>query len=255
MKLIAMLTLALAANPLTAGDFDSRLLRLIGPETRMVAGMDGERYRRSEMNAVGPWSANSDAAQIFTVAGKASEGRHLLVNIGGTAAPEAADGAQSARLDANTVAFGDAASVEQAARDWKVEKKLTGLAVKAQRLAQSFDAWFIMMRPLENADREDGAPALKYRTELLQSVEEVSGGVRVGAYNEVTLEAVTRTAEDAASLQALARWLPGLLQIDSPQSTQSRVIDLAERLTVSVSDRTVTLSFVLPSAKMEDLRK
>lgn len=56
-------------------------------------------------------------------------------------------------------------------------------------------------------------PPLKYRHDLIDAVEEISGGIRFGTINEFYLEAVFRDSEDAWASATLARWLPGILRL------------------------------------------
>jgi len=61
---------------------------------------------------------------------------------------------------------------------------------------------------------------------LRSLVEEVRGGVRLGAFNEVSLDVVMKTAEDAAVLAVISRWLPGFIQLQESRSPQSALAAL-----------------------------
>ena len=96
------------------------------------------------------------------------------------------------------------------------------LARKAQRLSESYDNWFLIVRPLELLVRSSTAPPSHFAAELMQMVEEASGGIRLGALSEVHAEVLMKTADDAAEafehshhaacgstlgiVQALAAW-------------------------------------------------
>ena len=58
---------------------------------------------------------------------------------------------------------------------------------KARWLSESYDNWFLMVKPLDSLAQPD-LPASRYRDDLIQMVEEVSGGIRLGALNEIRIE-------------------------------------------------------------------
>src|ERR1039458_1356042 len=89
----------------------------------------------------------------------------------------------------------------------------------------------------------------------MQMVEEASGGIRVGAFSEVHVEVLMKTADDAATLAGLVRWLPGLIQLKEPRGLQSRMIELAENVSIRAEGRLATISFVISERKLEDMFK
>jgi len=84
-------------------------------------------------------------------------------------------------------------------------------------------------------------------------VEEVRGGLSVGKRTEFHLEVEMKTAEDAQTLAALARWLPGFLQSRRPYGREALIAEYAENISVAPSGNTVTLSFTLEESKLEEL--
>jgi uncharacterized membrane protein len=64
-----------------------------------------------------------------------------------------------------------------------------------------------------------------------------------------------KTADDAATLAGLGRWIPGLIQLKDPHGLQSRMIDLAENVSIRSEGRLVMISLVISERKLEDMLK
>jgi hypothetical protein len=94
---------------------------------------------------------------------------------------------------------------------------------------------------------------LKYRQDLIDAVEEVSGGVRFGAVDELHLEAVFRSADDALAAGTLARWLPGILQLQSSDALTAALVDAMEDFTVYTEGRRTSISLRIPEDKAQKL--
>jgi len=102
-------------------------------------------------------------------------------------------------------------------------------------------------------DHKETAKVLKYRDELIQVVEEARGGIRLGRPNEVSVEIQARTADDAATLAALGRWVPGFLQLEDPSGQMGALVAAIEDLSVRTDGRTAVASFSIPDAALEKL--
>ena len=122
----------------------------------------------------------------------------------------------------------------------------SGVAARADRLSGTYDIWFLAVRPLE-LSLPEGAKPLKYRDELVRVIEEVRGGVRLGSLNQMTAEVVARTADDAVTLAALGRWLPGLMQLNE-RNELAVFVELAESFAARVEGRSAVLSVSIPEA-------
>jgi len=94
---------------------------------------------------------------------------------------------------------------------------------------------------------------LKVENDLSGLVEEVRGGIRLGAFNEVNVEVVMKTAEDAGTVAGMSRWLPGFIQLQESRSPDSALAALAEDLAVTTHGRTVSISFSIEESKLEEL--
>lgn len=114
------------------------------------------------------------------------------------------------RLDANIRVAGDPDTIREAQRRWTIDQPLSPIALKVRRLSQSYDNWFLLVKPFSvfaamPADVADTTgPPQKYRHDLIDAVEEISGGVRFGTINEFYLEASFET-QKTPGLQPLFR--------------------------------------------------
>jgi len=259
MRTTAMLTLALIAANLQAGEVNPKVLSLIGEDARAVYGGNLARYRQTVWNNIAPWRLDQvisgSVQQVIAIANDDGGTPPLTIMMGSAAASELADGLHFASLDSATSVLGDEAGTQEAVRRWSENSGLGELARKAQRLGESYDNWFLIVRPLELLGRSSIAPPSHFAAELMQMVEEASGGIRVGAFSEVHVEVLMKTADDAATLAGLVRWLPGFIQLREPRGLQSRMIELAENVSIRSEGRLATISLAISERKLEDMFK
>jgi hypothetical protein len=248
MRFLAMLGVGLLAMSLSAAELNPKLLALIGPDASVVVGMDIERYRTSVLNDFFPWYPGPDEGRvrrmIKILKNAEGAGSALWVFVGTPLSIE------DAVLDATTSVAGDTEGTAEAIRRWNQTEAPGDLAVKARRLAETYDNWFVA----DLKERARAAPALKYRQDLMEAVEEVSGGVRLGAVNEVRVEVLMKTTDDATALAALGRWLPGLVLSQQTLGQQSLIAEVADNLEIRAEGRVVSISLALAERKLEEMR-
>jgi len=262
MKPVAVL-FALFVPLSPAADLNPKLLRLIGPDARMVTGADLDRQGRSELSGffhphVVPDSEVTGTYQVLWIESvSADRPTTPLTVVIGTLPPQDPEVPipEFTALDANTKLWGDPDKIVEAQVRFSVSQPLSEMASKARRLSQSYDNWFLIVKPLASIATpprgvQGDAPAFKYRQDLIEAVEEVSGGVRFGSVNEVGLEVVFRDSEDALAAAALARWLPGLLQLDPGYNSPGELVDAIEDFTVHADGKRVSLSLRIPEEKV-----
>jgi hypothetical protein len=172
-----------------------------------------------------------------------------------SASPTGQDGSM-ALLDSTTGVLGDANNVREAIARWRQEARgCEELAARVRQLSASYDNWFLAVRPLERLDHGHTPSELKPENDLRGIVEEVRGGVRLGAFNEVSVDVVMKTADDAAALAGISRWLPGFIQLRESHSPESALAALAENLAVTANGRIVSISFSIKESKLEELAR
>jgi hypothetical protein len=243
------------ATNLAAAELTPNVLHLIGPEAWVVTGIDLQRYSTSELHHLFPWDiATKDMRQVIRIGG-VHDGGQLTVFVGPQPVEQAGSAFQSTALDPNTTAVGEAGAVQDAIRQWNRSGNPSQLALEARSLSGEYDGWFLLLKPLENFTHNDSAPSSKYVTDLIQVVEQVSGGIRFGSVNELEIDIVTRSASDAASLAALVQWMPGLILLNGPGMQERGLIEAAEDLVVRTNGRMVSISFTLSESRVSMLAK
>ena len=248
MKPASVLVALLVAACSSAADLSPQLLRLIGPDARRIvcADLEGQansvlgRYFVSDLASGG---AARPIGQVLTIQRESADGPPLTVLIGG----EPLEPRAFTALDSGIWLMADPESVRQAKRRWPVEAPLSPIATRVRRLAQAWDSWFLIVKPLATlaAARvvpDASAPLLKYAGPLIDAVEELSGGIRFGAVSELSLEAVFRDPQDASAAATLARWLPGILQLQSSGGVPAVLLGALEDFRVDVYGQRASIS-------------
>ena len=245
--------LALLATNLLPAQINPKIWNLVTADDKLVFGIDLDRYRHTAASAVSLYSGPALAHYMITIEGDPQKNRHVMLLLGFTPPNPPAP---TAMLDATTAIVADDDSVRDSIARWRNESPLSDLAAEARKLAESDDTWFVVAKPLSLAGPpQSQATPPKHLAEVIDVIEQASGGVRFGPYYQAHLDVRAKTADDAYSLAALGRWLPGLIQCMEPNGRQSRLIDLAENLTVQAIGRTATLSFSIAEDKLAETLK
>jgi hypothetical protein len=262
MKPTAAFAAVLFAACSCAAELSPNLLRLIGADAHMVTGADLDRQDNSALKSEFRPQAIPDTIspcralwiEFDTVNGPAT----LTVVIGAIPKQDSEAPVQEfTALDANTMVAGDPDIIREAQRRWTAPQPLSPLAAEARRLSQSYDNWFLLVKPfavpaaMARAVADVGAPLMKYRQDLISAVEEISGGIRFAPVNELYLEAVFRNPEDASAAATLARWLPGILQLQEPYSYRGFLVDTIEDFTAHADGQRARISLRMPDDKVQ----
>lgn len=274
------LTVSLATLACQAAEIDGSLLRLIGPQTKLVYGVDVERYQQSAMADFFPPSSDGalGVRRLLVIQDEANSARAPWMIVTGTRpwppVPKDADGEAFvvatyrgvpivlrertgvARLDFSTQLFADPAGVRTAIDRWlSQDAPIMPLAEQAHRLSASYDNWFVVDHPIEWRREADGAVrATKYGPAFAKRFQEVRGGIRLGSVNEGMLEAVMGSTEDAFVLAALAQAFPGIVQTMEPDSQLSGLLDLMEDFNGRSQGVTASVSFHIAESELVKFR-
>lgn len=181
------------------------------------------------------------------------DGIHLL----GRAAKASDKGGWVALIDSSTAAAGSEDMVRAALALRKNPSPLDAkLAGRINDYSARYDAWVISTVPLNKfaADVPDKQMSGAMKGNMVQSVEQVIGGVRFGEMIEVAGEAITRSEKDAQALVDVVKFLTGMVQLNrEKQPDAERFAKLLELLTVKTSGVSVLLNLSVPEADMEQL--
>ena len=278
MKFAAKISVLGIATGLVAGELDPRVLRLIKPDATLIYSIDAERHRNFALAELDPlWLpgvSQEDAKRIsrVTVSGDRDvadsslavfEGAFsLLWSVSPREERDGASGSFRVALLNNSLGIAGSPETLQAATErWRAaDDPISDIATKAKEVSRSYDNWFVVLMPLETLDQSNKTaekmhgdlykdmprPASpKHLGGLLKMIDEIRGGVRLGAVHEFSFEVLVKTVEDASGLAAIARWLPGLSELEESERLFSKktIAKLAENLVVRVSGRTLTISF------------
>jgi hypothetical protein len=268
-----------------AAELDDRFLRLIGPDAKLVYGVDLDRYGDSTLKEFFPIGASEYASQLqnsgsilfeMVVAERDDSGSagRLAIFRGalsfrnltpqGAHSDIAADNYKGvpirigrdqsfALLEPNIAIAGTLPVLKEAIDRWQKEPVPSDSFRSTLRdLSRSYDNWFLVRKPLQLFAWPQ-TPESVYGSKLVQAVEAIEGGIRLGGMIELHLEAVTKSSEDAATAAAIARWWPGFTQLDSRGDPKSAILDLTEDLTILTTGNVASLSFRLSERRLREL--
>ena len=282
MRVVLTASTFLLTSTVIAGEVDPKVIRLIGPDARLIYGIDVERYKTSILATVYPISQVDlsapfkDIRQLIVAKKRWREYRSPITIVRGALSRSKLQswaGLEGravsfhrgvpvlttsrykcdAVLDEATVIMGTVDDVREAIDRWRQEESRPDeSATTVRRLSSSFDNWFLAVKPLaDSAGRQQDLPQ-KFRDELVQAIEEARGGIHFGGFNDVSVEVVMKTADDAMALAAIGRWLPGLIELGwhGPETVLAEAV---ENLWVRAEGRVVTLSFSLPESRLQEV--
>jgi hypothetical protein len=266
--------LALTALNLIAQDPNARLACLVGPDAKMIYGIDVERYQVSQLAQVYPMSVPVPGVKKVIGTLPDSSGSHspalilqgtafslqelvaqgnLLRTFRGFPAVALSEDSLLVLVETTLAVTGDTDTVSHII-DRITSTDCTGeLAAKVAELSNSYDAWFAVQWPLDQLDLPSMMPPSERRLELAQSVDEVHGGIRFGTVHSVRVELTTKNPDDAAAVAVLGRWLPAMLEKE--ESTEANLVRAIENFATQSTGRTASMSFLLPETAVETALK
>ena len=171
------------------------------------------------------------------------------------APPDAKSNVAIVFLDATTAAAGDTASVQSAIDRYVAHAKFdtsSPLAQKALAVAANNQAWFATVTPLSqflNGKLGGTGAGNLSQNNLLQSVEQASGGVQFGSTTiALAADAVTSSSQNAQSLVDVMKFLVSMIPSNDP-----KVASIASQAQFSVSGSTAHVSLSLAEQQVEQL--
>ena len=97
---------------------------------------------------------------------------------------------------------------------------------------------------------QNGAPPAK----ALQGVVQASGGVKLGALIETTVDATTRSPQDATSLTDVIRFMASMVQMQRQNDPRANVLATAlDGMTLEASGPAVHFAMSIPEKSLEEL--
>ncbi|HZT30143.1 MAG TPA: hypothetical protein VFA33_09695 [Bryobacteraceae bacterium] len=128
------------------------------------------------------------------------------------------------------------------------------LVAKANGLSVTQSAWFVSLVPGAGMhaplppDNPAGAQA-----NVLQKIQQASGGVLFGPNVLLTAEAVAATSQDATALADVIRFVASMAQYQARQNNTQVPADLLQNLDVKTAANITTVSLSIPEDRLEQL--
>ncbi|HWB97851.1 MAG TPA: hypothetical protein VG672_14150 [Bryobacteraceae bacterium] len=156
-------------------------------------------------------------------------------------------------LDGTLAVAGDAVSVKAAIDRRMAPASLDPVLVsKANALSGVQSAWFVSLAP--GLMRPPSGTAGPAPANVLQKIQQASGGIQFGSNVQLSAEAVSSTSQDATALADVIRFFASMAQYKSQQAGKAAdAAALLQNLDVRTSANVTTLSLAIPEAQAEQL--
>ncbi len=158
--------------------------------------------------------------------------------------------------DSTTAIIGDTPSVEAAIDRKSAPTAISSaLAVAVNLASTTEDAWFVTMAPPSQFQPRPAGAQEPSPFAILDTVMQANGGVKLGANVVVTVNAICKNAQDAATLAETVKSLTGLAGSmgTSKDSGQAAVAAVLKSLSITSSGATATLSLSIPEQQVEQM--
>lgn len=123
-----------------------------------------------------------------------------------------------------------------------------GLLAKVSQLSETYDLWLVAMIPVADLAGELPDPNLSgIAGEMLKSIKQASGGIKLGTTLEVSLELVTSSYKDALALRDVLKFFTGLALT---QAKPTQAADLLDNLRLTVEGTSLKLQIEIPEQQI-----
>ena len=161
-------------------------------------------------------------------------------------------------LDNRTAAAGDADLVRTA-----IDRRGAGvgidqkLAAKVNEVSGQYDAWMVSIAPMSKFSGKlpDQRMNGVINGDMVQGIEQASGGVVFGATVRIAGEAVTRSEKDATALADVVRFLAGMVQMNREKPEVAKLAAVLDTMSLKATANTLTFSLSVPEGDLEQLVK
>jgi glycerol-3-phosphate O-acyltransferase len=93
------------------------------------------------------------------------------------------------------------------------------------------------------------------RGDMIQGIEQASGGIVFGSTVQIAGEAVTRTDKDATALVDVVRFLTGMVQTNRDKPEMARIAALLDTMSLQANANTLSFSLSVPESDLEQMLK
>ena len=161
-----------------------------------------------------------------------------------------------ALLDPSTIAVGDQMSVQAAIDRQGVNAGLDSkLVARVQEMSRQYDFWMVGKVP-EGALPAASAPGQQFgglmQGDIVKSVVEFGGGVKLGPELTIAGEAVTKTEKDATALADVLRLFIGMAQMSAQKDPKAaNSMAFLQKLNLRAEGNVAKMSLTIPAAALE----
>ena len=161
-------------------------------------------------------------------------------------------------LDSRTAALGNTDLVRTA-----IDRRGAGvgidqkLAAKVNEVSTKYDAWMVSIAPMSKFSgalpdqRMNGV----INGDMVQGIEQASGGVLFGANVQIAGEAVTRSEKDATALADVVRFLAGMVQMNREKPEVAKLAAVLDTMSLKATANTLAFSLSVPESDLEQMMK
>ena len=93
------------------------------------------------------------------------------------------------------------------------------------------------------------------RGDMIQGIEQASGGIVFGSTVQIAGEAVTRTEKDATALVDAVRFLTGMIQMNRDKPEMAKFAALLDKMSLKSISNTLSFSLSVPESDLELMLK
>ncbi len=160
--------------------------------------------------------------------------------------------------DTGVAVMGDVASVHQVIQNLTTPATLSvDLTNRIDAVGAANDSWFVSTNGAGMLGKEFAAQTggqMGGQMQALQSIHSASGGVKFGSTVAVTLEAGTRSEQDATSLADVFRFAGSMVQMQRQQNRKAAILASAvDNMQVAASGQSVHVAFSMSEQNLEQM--
>jgi hypothetical protein len=160
--------------------------------------------------------------------------------------------------DVGIAVMGDVASVQQVIQNLTSPANLDlDLTNHIDAAGNANDAWFVSATGGAALGKQIGAQTggqMNGQMQALQSIRSASGGVKFGANITVSLDANTRSAQDATSLADVFRFMASMVQMQRQKDPKAGILASAlDNMQLATKDDSLHVSFSMSEKNLEQI--
>ncbi len=225
-------------------------------ENVVVASMGDGAGKRSSFVILARGSFNQDKITALAVSKGAVANEYKGVSL--LVSKEHGQQTALAFPDPNIAVMGDVASVQQVVQNLSAPADLSlDLTNRIDSAATANDAWFVSTTGAGMFSKQFSATTgtqMNGQMQALQAIHSASGGVKFGTTVAVSLDAGTRSAQDATSLADVFRFLASMVQMQRQQNPQAAVLASAmDNMQLQTDGQTLHIGFSVSEKNLEQM--